>query len=50
MLYRLICEKDVDVLEEQVENYIKDGWTLYGFPYTDGTHQYQAVIFYGEIK
>jgi hypothetical protein len=50
MLYRLICERDVTFLEEQVENYLKDGWELYGHPFADETYLYQAVIFKGDIK
>ena len=50
MLYKLICERDVILLEEHVENCINDGWELYGYPFADDTYLYQAVIFKGEIK
>lgn len=50
MLYRLICERDVTLLEEQVEDYLENGWELYGYPFADETNLYQAVIFTGKGK
>ena len=44
MNYTILFAEEPRDLEEKVEEYLEDGWELYGYPFADSNYVHQAMI------
>lgn len=48
--YRTVLGNQPAELDKSVDKFLKDGWELYGHPFTDGEFHYQAMTKRAEPK
>ena len=50
MLYKTICENTLDELDDEVTEYLDDGWKLYGNQYCKIIDKYKYLYYQPMVK